>query len=80
MMHYHPVLKRARFIESGTLGRILSVRAEGGFYLPFWHPWEDYRDFYMSWKTGGGGVLLDISHEIDYLNGFLVILRMYKVS
>ena len=21
----------------------------------------------MSWKTGGGGALLDISHEIDYL-------------
>ena len=21
----------------------------------------------MSWKTGGGGALLDISHELDYL-------------
>ena len=39
--------------ESGTLGRILSVRAEGGF-VAILAP-EDYRDFYMSWKTGGGG-------------------------
>ena len=22
---------------------------------------------YMSWKTGGGGVLLDTSHEINYM-------------
>lgn len=68
MLHYHPVIQRAKaIIESGTIGRVLSVRAEAGFYLPLWHPWEDYRDFYMSWKTGGGGALLDISHELDYL-------------
>jgi len=68
MLHHHPVLKTTKeIIESGKLGRILSVRAECGYYLPKWHPWEDYRDFYMSWKTGGGGALLDISHEINYL-------------
>ena len=69
MLRLHPLLLRAReIIQNKTiLGRMLSVRSECGFYLPFWHPWEDYRDFYMSWKTGGGGALLDISHEIDYL-------------
>ena len=69
MLRLHPLLLRAREIiqNETTLGRVLSVRSECGFYLPFWHPWEDYRDFYMSWKTGGGGALLDISHEIDYL-------------
>ncbi len=71
MLHHHPVLLRAKeIIESGTLGRILTARAEAGFYLPQWHPWEDYREFYMSWKTGGGGALLDISHEINYLQWF----------
>lgn len=68
MLHHHPVIKRMReIVTEGTLGRILSVRAEAGFYLPQWHPWEDYRDFYMSWKVGGGGALLDLSHEINYL-------------
>lgn len=68
MLRHHPVLKRVKSVlASGQLGRPLSARAEAGFFLPFWHPWEDYRDFYMSWKTGGGGALLDISHEIDYL-------------
>jgi len=68
MLHHHPVLLKAKeLIESGKLGRILTARAESGFYLPQWHPWEEYKEFYMSWKTGGGGALLDISHEINYL-------------
>ncbi len=68
VMRLHPVLLKAKeYIEAGKVGNVLSVRAESGFYLPFWHPWEDYRDFYMSWKVGGGGALLDTSHEIDYL-------------
>lgn len=68
MLRFHPIILRAKeIIGQGILGRIVNVRAEAGFYLPYWHPWEDYRDFYMSWKIGGGGALLDISHEIDYL-------------
>ena len=35
--------------------------------MPNWHPWEDYRKFYMAHKNQGGGVLLDTSHEINYL-------------
>ena len=32
---------------------------------------EDYRSFYMSSVDGGGGALLDISHEIDLAYHFL---------
>ncbi len=68
LLRFHPVLHGLKAkLSAGVLGRVLSVRAESGFYLPQWHPWEDYRDFYMSWKTGGGGALLDTSHEINYL-------------
>ena len=34
-------------------------------YLPDWHPWEDYRTFYMAKKSQGGGSILDQSHIID---------------
>lgn len=68
MLHHHPVLLETKsLLETDLFGRLLSVRAEAGMFLPFWHPWEDYRDFYMSWKSGGGGALLDISHEINYM-------------
>ena len=68
MQRHNPILIRVKeLLDGGNIGRLLNIRAECGFYLPFWHPWEDYRDFYMSWKQGGGGVVLDTSHEIDYM-------------
>ncbi|MBA7582435.1 hypothetical protein ES708_24363 [subsurface metagenome] len=36
-----------------------------GEYLPFWHPYEDYRKSYAAKKELGGGVLRTLSHEID---------------
>jgi predicted dehydrogenase len=69
LLRFHPVVRAfRRLVTEGTVGRALSVRVESGFFLPQWHPWEDYRDFYMSWKTGGGGALLDTSHEINYMH------------
>ena len=35
-------------------------------WLPDWHPQTDYRQSYSARKDLGGGVLLDLSHEIDY--------------
>lgn len=70
-MRFHPgILKLRAFLDEGAIGRVLSVRAECGQYLPDWHPWEDYRDWYMSKEAQGGGAILDISHEIDYLRWF----------
>lgn len=69
MLRFHPVINELKkIVDQKVYGRPINVRVEAGFYLPFWHPWENYQDFYMSWKIGGGGALLDISHEIDYLN------------
>ena len=51
--------------------KILSVNAYAGQYLPQWRAQVDYRDSYSASKSLGGGVLLDLSHEIDYLNWIL---------
>ena len=68
MLPKHPVLRRLKeLLAEDVVGRVLHARAESGFYLPYWHPQEDYRDFYMSSRTAGGGALLDTSHEIHYL-------------
>lgn len=72
MLVNHPVVQFTKsLIEKKKIGKIVSVRAESGFYLPFWHPWENYKDFYMSHKKEGGGALLDISHEINLLQYLL---------
>jgi predicted dehydrogenase len=57
---------RKRILD-GEIGRVLSVRAEVGQYLPDWRPDKDYRQSVSGQAVLGGGVLLELSHEIDYL-------------
>ncbi|MEM6884972.1 MAG: Gfo/Idh/MocA family oxidoreductase [Verrucomicrobiota bacterium] len=59
--------KFKEIIESGQIGKPVTIRMEWGSYLPDWHPWEDYRTFYMAKKEQGGGALLDESHGVDLL-------------
>jgi predicted dehydrogenase len=67
-LRFHPalVLLNER-IGDGSIGRPLAARAEVGEYLPDWHPYEDYRDSYAARRSLGGGVILTLIHEIDYL-------------
>ncbi len=55
------------FIQQGKIGRVLSVHAEVGQYLPGWRSGVDYRETVSAQKRLGGGVLLELSHEIDYM-------------
>jgi predicted dehydrogenase len=67
-LRFHPVLKTVReIILAGQIGKVLNVRAWIGQYLPDWHPGEDYRNGYMAIPELGGGVILTLSHELDYL-------------
>lgn len=69
---YHPgLIKTAEWIKDGAIGRLISVRCEWGDYLPDWHPWEDYRKSYSSRVDLGGGVVLTLSHPLDYLRWLL---------
>jgi len=67
-MRFHPCVQRLHeLVQEKKAGRILSVRAEVGEYLPGWHTYEDYRQMYASRQDLGGGVILSQIHELDYL-------------
>jgi predicted dehydrogenase len=67
-MRFHPCLQRLHeLVQEKKIGRILSVRAEVGEYLPGWHTYEDYRQGYAARQDLGGGVILSQIHELDYL-------------
>ena len=69
---YHPTLNKAReLIGAGALGKILTVHAHWGEYLPQWHPWEDYRQSYAARPELGGGVIVTLTHPLDYLRYLL---------
>jgi hypothetical protein len=54
-------------LKAENLGKLLSVDVEIGQYLPDWRPNKDYRNSVTANTRLGGGVLLELSHEIDYI-------------
>ena len=54
-MHFHPLIKELKkLLQKNTIGKILLIQHHSGQYLPNWHPWEDYRKFFVSKKITGG--------------------------
>tara|TARA_B100000941_G_scaffold55656_1_gene36086 strand:- start:1889 stop:2791 length:903 start_codon:yes stop_codon:yes gene_type:complete len=73
-MRHHPVL---RFIKKYIKGKkIFFVNSECFTYLPDWRI-SDYRKTVSAQKKLGGGVLLELSHEIDYL---IWLLGNFKIQ
>lgn len=64
-LRFHPVLHKIKSEIKNK--KVLYVNILAGQYLPSWRPDADYRKSYSASKKKGGGVLLDLSHEIDYI-------------
>jgi predicted dehydrogenase len=57
---FHPSFQRIKeMLDNKIIGKVLSFTVIAGWYLPDWHPWEDYRKGYSANRSLGGGVLLD---------------------
>ena len=63
-LRMHSGLRKLRAELDGQ--DVVSAQIYCGQYLPDWRPDRDYRDTYSSDRTRGGGVLHDLSHELDY--------------
>lgn len=64
-LRYHPLVQRLRALCLED--RVCSAQVYVGQYLPSWRPNSDYRASYSAHAAQGGGVLRDLSHELDYL-------------
>lgn len=63
-LRYHPLFDEL----ASALGSETPIAAHAyvGQYLPTWRPSRDYRTSYSARISRGGGVLRDLSHELDY--------------
>jgi predicted dehydrogenase len=71
-LHFDPGLTKVKqAIDSSLLGKIYSANSFVGQYLPDWRPNEDHRLGMSASIEKGGGVMLDLVHEFDYLRWIL---------
>ncbi len=65
-LRFLPIVQKiAQYCREEKLGDILHADLYVGQYLPEWRPWLDYRKNYSAIYEQGGGVSLDLIHEID---------------
>jgi predicted dehydrogenase len=64
-LRFHPLLSALR--DRLADDRLCAFEVYCGQHLPDWRPGDNYRTGYSADPSRGGGVLRDLSHELDYL-------------
>ena len=54
-------------LSEKIIGDLYFAKIEVGQFLPSWRSDRDYRNSYSASEAKGGGVALDLSHELDYM-------------
>lgn len=66
-LRFHPIINNLKNIISTKTEKPIFFKIVCSSYLPDWHPNQDYSKSYSAKNELGGGVVLDLSHEFDYI-------------
>jgi predicted dehydrogenase len=75
------LVKVRELLKSGVVGNIVRATLQVGQWLPDWRPQQDYTKSYSASSKLGGGVIMDLIHELDaarWLLGDFVDVRAFS--
>jgi predicted dehydrogenase len=70
-------IKIKELLDQKIIGSVYNAFVDVGQYLPSWRPLKDYRDSVSVKESLGGGALLELSHEIDYIQWLLGPMKVH---
>ncbi|OPL11930.1 MAG: hypothetical protein AVO39_11760 [delta proteobacterium MLS_D] len=69
VLRFHPgYIRLKEMLGDNRLGQPRNVHVVVNSYLPDWRPGQDYKETVSAQRALGGGVMRELSHEIDYVN------------
>ncbi|MCB9757514.1 MAG: Gfo/Idh/MocA family oxidoreductase [Candidatus Omnitrophica bacterium] len=68
-LRFHPVIEKIKSLLKGQ--KVVHARVVCSSMLHQWRAGKDSRKSYSAYRAMGGGVILDLSHEFDYIRFLL---------
>ncbi len=70
-MRFNPSVAFVRErVEAGAIGKVVLATHHVGQYLPDWHPWEDYRRYYVARRDTGAAREI-VPFELNWMTSVL---------